>query len=346
METEANHEGRHLHTSSHFSQLRGLFSLMSRMLTHPASVDLRALDHIRRMLDDSWNRNNNNIGQHGDMPGGVGGGANNVQLQHGGNMPLEIPLLTAEEVLRRVQSVGAGAGGGLNRDTARSVTNVALMKRYGDYVDELEQLPIHRLGELTTIAGLPMPMTFKKTYLSGSIAIGTKKMLVQFKPEKNKQGVVIATPASKNAKIGPLSALIQPCDILQLRYEKFNEILPADVNMNENENEKNISSHFENIQFEAVQITDNIENIPNTTATSTETSDSTSSMSGYINLACPWIDSSVTQAPVYKRGPSHHKQPYIELLGTEFLPARPTGREPVQMSRVSSSSHVLESHGS
>ena len=116
--------------SPHFSHVRGLLGLISRCITAPGSLNLRQLDHLRRMLGGAYVQGMNVF---------------RLPAASGANAAGGIPLMTPDEVLQAVQSAGAGFAGGLNRDTNRVLASVTLQKAEEDARLRYEGYPLAKL---------------------------------------------------------------------------------------------------------------------------------------------------------------------------------------------------------
>ncbi len=86
--------------AAHFPQLRSLYGVMSRVLTHATCVDLARLDHLRRLLGGLFLL-------YSQAGGGAGG----------------VPCFSPTEALRMLQAVTAQ--GALAHDSAREHASIA-----------------------------------------------------------------------------------------------------------------------------------------------------------------------------------------------------------------------------
>ena len=99
-------EGSDITTQPNYGILRSLVGVMSRCITDPRTLDLRHLDHIRRLLLGSRLT-------HSQAP--ARGGGVEVERDSAGSDKFDVPLMTAEHVLHALQQAGQGLNGGMNR---------------------------------------------------------------------------------------------------------------------------------------------------------------------------------------------------------------------------------------
>ena len=120
--------------------LRSFVGILSKTLTSPHSVDLLALDHVRRMLMDR-----STFEQSKTRDG--------------------VPCMTVHEILQLVMSCGQGRSSGLNYETGRKMANVARTVVEEKRRDELQQLSLSELKSVLTFNELSFP-----TQLNGKAA--------------------------------------------------------------------------------------------------------------------------------------------------------------------------------
>ena len=88
----------------HYAQIRSLMPLRSRCITSPRTVNLGKLDHLRRLLV----RQGNNAG-YARLD-------NIMEVENNGVVSSrQVPLMTAGEILYKVQQAGQGINGGMDR---------------------------------------------------------------------------------------------------------------------------------------------------------------------------------------------------------------------------------------
>jgi hypothetical protein len=144
----------HLSRVANYAQVRSLLSIISRCITAPGSIQLRQLDHLRRMLLPGVVAAapaaavGGGMGAYGDGmfafggAGGIGGGGGSGGGGGGGR---KVQLMTAEQVLQTVQAAGAGVGGGMNRDTNRILASVTLQRADEEARNKYSFQPLKRL---------------------------------------------------------------------------------------------------------------------------------------------------------------------------------------------------------
>lgn len=99
-------EGSDITALPHYGILKSLVGLMSRCITGARTLDLRHLDHVRRLLLGTRLTHSQapSRGNGGKVEGGVGGWDT-----------FQVPLMTAEQILHLLQQSGQGLNGGMNR---------------------------------------------------------------------------------------------------------------------------------------------------------------------------------------------------------------------------------------
>ena len=85
----------------HYALIKSLFDLISRCITSPQTIILKKLDHLRRLLGVERRLFENVI--------------NDRQNMGNGQTVYEVPVMSAEDALYRVQQAGKGNNGGMNR---------------------------------------------------------------------------------------------------------------------------------------------------------------------------------------------------------------------------------------
>ena len=113
--------------SANYGHVRSLLALISRMLTSPNTVVLRRLDHLRRMLVNPamLQLHNQFHAPYVNPFNGAGGGG----VDEG--EPAEPPVvrqMRVQEIVDELTMAGGGRGGGMNRDTQRTIASTALQQ--------------------------------------------------------------------------------------------------------------------------------------------------------------------------------------------------------------------------
>ena len=175
-----------------FNMIKGLLSLISKCLTHPSIVSLTQLDHLRRILTSTAARKLREQLRDDEHP---------------------VPLMSVEQILHVVNSVGAGAGGGMNRAGQREVANITMSKKLIQAREDYENnYTIKDLQKLFHEMDLPIPMVWQDLPFTASIDDDDKIMRVFYNklsyPDRKKQPV--------------LSQMIEASDLLRLKDASSN----------------------------------------------------------------------------------------------------------------------------
>lgn len=143
------------------AKLRALLWALQRSSTHPSLVNLSQLDALKRSLQTFHMLN---------LQGANGEGA--------------IPKLRVDDVLLRLQGLGASRAGGLNRDVGRNwaLGGESLLEARAKY----EAQGLVELRRQITEAGLPMPMVWIHLPALGSVAKGSAELRAW--PHKDEKG--------------------------------------------------------------------------------------------------------------------------------------------------------------
>ena len=136
-------------STPHAKQLKGIYSILSRCLTHPRAVSLQHLDHLKRMLGD------------------VTGIIQYMKKDEGG-----VPLLSPEDILSLVQGTDMGPEGGVtgsNRESSRIQVSVAAHEIEQRQHDTLMTMSVAELTLQLEEFELPRPITWINLPFRGSI---------------------------------------------------------------------------------------------------------------------------------------------------------------------------------
>ena len=136
-----------------YAHIRGLVAITSRLLTHPSSLTLSSLDHIRRLLGAAvFHFQGHNTANHNIAPGAGGqsamtatAGASGASGGRSAASGPKIPLMEPMEILQIVQGAGLGFAGGMNRDTNRQLTNVAAVQEETKLRESFETYSVNQL---------------------------------------------------------------------------------------------------------------------------------------------------------------------------------------------------------
>jgi hypothetical protein len=142
LERHSGNEESQLWSKSQSGQLKSLYSLLSRCCTHTSAISLQNLDHLRRILV-----RNSYLSAH-------------VPTTNAETNEVTIPLLTPEEVLNRVQSLGSGVAGGLNRESNRVQASVTAHEADEKLRLALQERSLQSLNEEVVGLGLPQPISW------------------------------------------------------------------------------------------------------------------------------------------------------------------------------------------
>ena len=99
----------------HYAMIRSLMSLISRCITSPRTINLRNLDHLRRLLGNTQYHTQRSDDSASRIEIQISAAKKSYLARARDMVETLVPLMTAEEILFRVQQAGQGVNGGMNR---------------------------------------------------------------------------------------------------------------------------------------------------------------------------------------------------------------------------------------
>ena len=317
--------GMPIYRAPQFAQIRSLIGLMSRMLTHPGSVQLSRLDHIRRLLGG------NRIPALQQFP--VFAAVDKKMDEDA------VPLMTPENVLAIVQSAGVGASGGLNWSTNRVLVNTAATQAEASLRTELESHSLAELKEMVRIKELPTPMTWVRMPfgLVASVEHGGMNVSTMFdfktaaqqalaeavEEEKLREGKALETgegepvePSKKRKRAEKRVSKYENMSDKKIN-EAFNEALrsikkikPNDyLAIGKNPTNAEYQVPVKEIQLNAREVTDVDKDHAHRSAQHV----------AYVSTLTPWNSVDQKNRPFFKHDVAANKKPYIDMLVSKNL---------------------------
>jgi hypothetical protein len=181
---ERQSSGEDFSKSKFSGQLKSLYSILSRCCTHTSALSLQNVDHLRRILVKST------------LP-------QQFFTTSSDSEEVTIPLLSPEEVLNRVQSLGSGVAGGLNRESHRVQASVTAHEADEKLRLLFQERSLQSLNEEVVGLGLPQPISWNTLPYTASIdnrstSLVLYPLIKDKKPKKTGAGTASTTKSSKS----------------------------------------------------------------------------------------------------------------------------------------------------